>query len=54
MYYPQSAKVAEARLRFYASEFPLVEVDSTYYGLPSERNSKPWVEGTPEDFTFNV
>ena len=33
-FYPPSAKSAEARLRYYASQFPIVEVDSTYYGLP--------------------
>ena len=53
-YYPDSCTSAEDRLRFYASEFPLVEVDSSYYGLPSERNSTLWVERTPDDFTFNV
>ena len=53
-YYPADCKSAEARLRYYASEFPLVEVDSTYYGMPAERNSVLWTERTPEDFTFNV
>jgi len=31
----------------YAAEFPMVEVDSSYYALPSERNSVLWVERTP-------
>src|SRR6266545_2678752 len=53
-WYPKDAKTAEARLAYYASKFPLVEVDSTYYGLPSERNSVLWVERTPKHFTFNV
>ena len=53
-YYPATCKSAEARLRFYAAEFPVVEVDSTYYGMPSERNSELWAERTPDDFTFNV
>jgi uncharacterized protein YecE (DUF72 family) len=53
-WYPPDAKTAEKRLAFYASQFPLVEVDSTYYGLPSERNSVLWVERTPKRFTFNV
>jgi len=53
-FYPPSAKSAEARLRFYASQFPLVEVDSTYYYPPSERNAELWIERTPPDFTFNV
>src|SRR5439155_5091051 len=41
-FYPSSARSAEERLRFYAERFPLVEVDSTYYGLPSERNAALW------------
>ena len=53
-YYPPGCTSAEARLRFYSAEFPLVEVDSTYYGMPSERNSVLWGERTPDDFTFNV
>ena len=53
-FYPEGCTSAEARLRFYSSEFPLVEVDSTYYGMPSERNSDLWAERTPDDFTFNV
>ena len=53
-YYPPGCTSAEERLRFYAAEFLLVEVDSTYYGMPSERNSTLWAERTPEDFTFNV
>jgi uncharacterized protein YecE (DUF72 family) len=53
-FYPPGTKTAEARLKFYASRFPLVEVDSTYYYPPSERNSVLWIERTPADFTFNV
>src|SRR5438128_150372 len=53
-FYPKDAKTAEARLRFYAEQFPIVEVDSTYYFPPSERNSVLWIERTPGDFTLNV
>src|SRR5881628_3564622 len=53
-FYPSGAKTAEARLQFYASQFPIVEVDSTYYFPPSERNAILWLERTPSDFTFNV
>jgi len=54
LFYPPEAKTPEARLQYYASQFPLVEVDSTYYGLPSERNAGLWVERTPADFTFDL
>jgi len=53
-FYPPQAKTPEERLRFYVSRFPTVEVDSTYYALPSERNSALWVERTPPDFLFHV
>jgi uncharacterized protein YecE (DUF72 family) len=53
-FYPQTAKSAEARLRFYADHFDTVEVDSTYYALPNERNAALWAERTPDDFRFNV
>jgi uncharacterized protein YecE (DUF72 family) len=53
-FYPSVAKKPEERLAFYAEQFPVVEVDSTYYGLPSQRNAELWVERTPEDFVFNV
>ena len=53
-FYPPSARSAEARLKFYAEQFPLVEVDSTYYFPPSERNAVLWIERTPKDFTFNI
>jgi uncharacterized protein YecE (DUF72 family) len=53
-FYPSEAKTAEARLRYYAEQFPIVEVDSTYYFPPSEKNSVLWIERTPKDFTFNV
>jgi uncharacterized protein YecE (DUF72 family) len=53
-FYPPEAKSAEARLRFYSEQFPIVEVDSTYYFPPNEKNAALWIERTPKDFTFNV
>src|SRR6476619_4442844 len=53
-FYPPDARTAEKRLQFYASQFPLVEVDSTYYFPPSESNSVLWIERTPKTFTFNI
>jgi uncharacterized protein YecE (DUF72 family) len=53
-FYPPGVSSAEDRLRFYAQQFPIVEVDSTYYAPPSERNSALWAARTPEGFVFNV
>jgi uncharacterized protein YecE (DUF72 family) len=54
LFYPPSVKSPEERLRFYAERFDTVEVDSTYYALPSERNAKLWAERTPDRFIFNI
>ena len=53
-FYPPFAKDAESRLRYYASQFPIVEVDSSYYSMLYEKNTRLWVERTPDDFIFDV
>ena len=53
-WYPPEARTPAARLQFYASRFPLVEVDATYYALPAEQTAASWAERTPAPFTFNV
>ncbi|NML46685.1 DUF72 domain-containing protein [Ramlibacter sp. G-1-2-2] len=53
-FYPPQCKTAEQRLRFYAQQFPLVEVDSSYYAMPLPQTAQLWAERTPSDFTFNV
>jgi uncharacterized protein YecE (DUF72 family) len=53
-FYPPGTSSSEDRLQFYASRFPLVEVDSTYYGMPAKRNSELWVARTPPTFRFDV
>src|SRR5687768_16588035 len=34
VFYPRGVSSSEERLRYYASQFPVVEVDSPYYSLP--------------------
>jgi uncharacterized protein YecE (DUF72 family) len=53
-WYPSDVKTAAERLRYYARHFPVVEVDSTYYALPSVRTARMWARRTPEGFTFDV
>jgi uncharacterized protein YecE (DUF72 family) len=53
-WYPSDVTTPEERLRFYAEQFPVVEVDSTYYTPPNERNSELWAARTPADFRFNI
>ncbi len=53
-FYPRQARSAEARLRYYATQFPIVEVDSSYYGIPAPSNAQLWADRTPQGFVFNV
>ena len=54
LFYPKEAKTAEGRLRYYATHFPLVEVDSSYYALPAPRVAELWAERTPASFVFDL
>ena len=53
-FYPPGVVDAESRLRHYATRFPLVEVDATYYALPTRAMAAAWATRTPEHFTFDV
>lgn len=53
-FYPNDCKNAQARLRYYATQFPVVEVDSSYYGIPTPVNAQLWAQRTPPGFVFNV
>jgi uncharacterized protein YecE (DUF72 family) len=54
VFYPPGAGSAEERLRYYAGQFPLVEVDATYYTLPRRQQAEVWAERTPDDFVFDI
>ncbi|MFT4173149.1 MAG: DUF72 domain-containing protein [Rhodocyclaceae bacterium] len=53
-FYPPGTRTAEARLRYYARQFPLVEADSTYYAMPTAVTAGLWAERTPPGFVMNV
>lgn len=53
-FYPREASTAEARLRFYARHFDVVEVDSSYYAIPLMQTAALWADRTPPDFVFHV
>ena len=53
-FYPSGVTSAAGRLGFYAAQFPIVEVDSTFYGPPNERVAHLWAERTPPGFVFDV
>jgi len=52
-WYPPGVKAAE-RLPYYAEHFDTVEVDSTYYRLPSDEMVERWAERTPDGFVMHV
>jgi uncharacterized protein YecE (DUF72 family) len=54
VWYPDSARTPESRLRYYATQFPMVEVDSTYYALPTRRVAEQWADRTPPGFVFDL
>ena len=54
VFYPDRVTSPEARLKYYARLFSMVEVDSSYYALPTARMAELWAERTPEDFVFDV
>jgi len=54
VWYPDTVRTAEERLRWYATQFPLVEVDATYYAIPARKTAELWVARTPADFTFDM
>ena len=52
-FYPPKLPAKE-RLAWYAEHFDTVEVDSTFYRLPSESAVAGWAERTPPEFTMHV
>src|SRR5438552_3266364 len=42
------------KLTYYAKFFGVVEVDTTFYGIPKPQVVDGWVSRTPADFQFNV
>jgi uncharacterized protein YecE (DUF72 family) len=52
-WYPPRLPAGE-RLSWYAQHFDLVELNSSFYGIPSRRSVERWCEQTPEGFVFNV
>ena len=52
-FYPPKLPAKE-RLAWYAEHFDTVEVDSTFYRLPSDSMVQGWAERTPDGFTMHV
>ena len=52
-FYPADARPREF-LRRYAERLPSVELNNTFYRLPSEEQLRRWAEATPDRFRFAV
>ena len=45
---------ADGWLGYYASRFPTVEINNTFYRLPKEAVLREWAAQVPEQFTFSI
>src|SRR5438445_6205356 len=52
-WYPKGMRANE-RLGWYAQQFEMVEVNSTFYSVPDLRMVERWCAATPDRFTFDV
>ncbi len=52
-FYPEGIKKSDF-FKFYMEKFNTVEINSTFYRLPSEKTMLSWSEKTPEDFKFSI
>jgi uncharacterized protein YecE (DUF72 family) len=53
-WYPPGTRTSTDRLRYYAANFDTVEVDSSFYGLPTPATARLWAERTPPGFVFHI
>lgn len=52
-FYPEKFST-DRMLAFYAERFPTVEINYTFYRMPTEKLLAGWAAGTPEHFTFTL
>ena len=52
-FYPQKT-VSKDFLGYYATKFDTVEVDSTFYRIPTEQAITKWKNQTPDAFLFSL
>lgn len=50
----ESPGSASRKLQTYASHFPTVELDATFYAIPNEQTVQKWIKETPDTFQFVV
>ena len=52
-FYPREVPKAR-QFEFYATQFPTVEINATFYRLPSESMVRGWRDKAPPGFVFAV
>jgi uncharacterized protein YecE (DUF72 family) len=52
-FYPEKFSTAKM-LAYYAERFPTVEINYTFYRMPTEKLLAGWAAGTPEKFSFTL
>jgi uncharacterized protein YecE (DUF72 family) len=52
-FYPEKL-AAKDMLRYYAERFPVVEINNTFYRMPTETLLSGWAGQVPESFTFVI
>jgi uncharacterized protein YecE (DUF72 family) len=52
-FYPEDLK-ADGMLSYYATRFPTVEINNTFYRMPRENVLQDWASQVPETFTFAI
>ena len=52
-FYPEKFST-DKMLAYYAERFPTVEINYTFYRMPTEKLLAGWAAGTPEQFSFTL
>ncbi len=52
-FYPEKFST-QKMLAFYAERFPTVEINYTFYRMPTDKLLAGWAAGTPDGFTFTL
>ena len=55
-FYPSSCKNGKEKLKHYASKFPIIEIDTSHYAIPTVRVIQDWIDATKQytGFKFHI
>ncbi|STY29640.1 Protein of uncharacterised function DUF72 [Legionella wadsworthii] len=52
-FYPKNINFHKQLITFYAQKFQTVELNTSFYHVPSEKTIEEWIKATPQDFIFS-